>query len=46
MCVKLPATQNIKLEQVFYSWGHAQSLWIALFCHQEKNILWRRSVLQ
>ena len=30
MCVKLPATPNIQLEYVFYTWGHAQSLWVIL----------------
>ena len=34
MCVKLPATLNVQLEYVFYTWGNAQSLWVPLFCHQ------------
>ena len=31
MCVKLPATLNIELEYVFYTWGNARSLWVPLF---------------
>ena len=31
MCVKLPATLNIQLEYVFYTWRNAQSLWVPLF---------------
>ena len=30
MCVKLPATLNIQLEYVFYTWGNTQSLWIPI----------------
>ena len=37
MCVKLPATLNIQLEYVFYTWGNVQSFWVPLFCHQEKK---------
>ena len=44
--VKLPATLNIQLEYVFYTWGSTQSLWVPLFCHQVIISLWRRSVLQ
>ena len=36
MCVKLPATLNIQLEYVFYTWGNAQSFWAPLLCHQKK----------
>ena len=32
--VKLPATLNIQLEYVFYTWGNEQSLWVPLSCHQ------------
>ena len=46
MCVKLPATLNVQLEYVFYTWGNAQSLWVPLFCHQVIVSLWRHSVLQ
>ena len=47
MCVKLPATLNIQLEYVFYSWGNAQNLRVPLFffCHQVIITLWRFSVL-
>ena len=43
MCVKLPATLNVQLEYVFYTWGNTQSLWIPLFCHQV--IIERREIL-
>ena len=41
MCVKLPAAQNIKPENVLYTWGNAQSLWVPL-CYQQVVILARR----
>ena len=37
MCVKFPATLNIQLEYVFFTWGNAQSFLVPLFCHQEKK---------
>ena len=44
MCVKLAATLNIKLENIFYTWRNAQSLWIPL-SYQQDIILARCSVL-
>ena len=37
MCVKLPATRNIQLEYVFYSWGNAQNLRVPLFFLSPSN---------
>ena len=44
MCLKLAAIVNIMLENVFYTWGNAQSLWVPL-SYQQDIILARRSVL-
>ena len=44
MSVELAAAPNIKLENVLYTWGNAQSLWVPL-SYQQVIILARRSVL-
>ena len=44
MCVELAATPNIKLENVLYTWGNAQSLWVPL-SYRQVIILARRSVI-
>ena len=44
-CVlNLAAIVNIMLENVFYTWGNAQNLWVPL-SYQQDIILARRSVL-